>query len=47
MLDMKLGIYCVIPLNNRTPNPGLAQWDDFMHLGMISDLLDDSPGGLF
>jgi len=26
-------------------SPGVE--DDFMHLGMISDLLDDSPGGLF
>jgi hypothetical protein len=27
------------------PSPGLE--DDFQHLGMIADLLDDSPGGAF
>jgi hypothetical protein len=27
------------------PSPGLE--DDFQHLGMIADLLDDSPGGGF
>ena len=32
------------------PAPGQPVWspgleDDFAHLGMITDLLDDSPGG--
>ena len=33
--------------SHMNASPGVGVEDDFMHLGMISDLLDDSPGGLF